>query len=87
MTIDVKKLPIKYRPKPSGKIGVWLFYVHFADITYSETTKSYWTKFLSTGLSIECKTKQETDKMIREEVGQFLKDVLVDDNKQPIISI
>ena len=87
MTIDIKKLPIKYRPKPNGKVGVWLFYVHFADITYSDVTKSYWTRFLATALSIECKDKKETDKMIRAEVGQFIKDILTDDNKQPIITI
>lgn len=86
MKIDLKKLPIKYRPKPSGKIGVWLFYVHFADITYSEATKSYWTRFLSTGLNIECKDKKETDEMIRAEVGQFLIYCLIDENKQSIIS-
>jgi len=87
MEINVKKLPIKYRPKPNGKIGVWLFYIHFADITYSKEFDSYSTRFLATALSVECKNKVDTDKMIRDEVGQFLKDVLVDDKKQPIIKL
>ena len=76
MKINPQQLPIKYRPKPNGKIGVWLYYIHFADITYSETLKTYWTRFLSTRLNIECKTKKETDEMIRAEVAQFLTDVL-----------
>lgn len=87
MKIDVKKLPIKYRPKPSGQIGVWIYYLHIADITYSEKTKTYSTLFLSTELSIECKDKKETDEMIRAEVGQFLIFCLTDDKKQPIITV
>lgn len=87
MKIDLKKLPIKYRPKPSGEIGVWIYYLHIADITYSDTTKTYSTRFLSTGLSIEEKNKKATDEMIREEVGQFLMYILIDDNKQPIVNL
>ncbi len=87
MKIDIKKLPIKYRPKPSGEVGVWIYYLHIADITYDQKTKTYSTRFLSTGLSIEEKDKKATDEMIRAEVAQFLMYILVDDNKQPIITI
>jgi len=87
MKIDLKKLPIKYRPKPSGEIGVWIYYLEIAHISYSETTKSYFTRFLSTGLSIEEKDKKSTDEMIRAEVGQFLMYCLTDENKQPIINL
>jgi hypothetical protein len=87
MKIDIKKLPIKYRPTPSGEVGVWIYYLHIANITYSEITKTYFTRFLSTGLSIEEKDKKSTDDMIRAEVEQFLMFCLVDDNKQPIITV
>lgn len=75
------KLPIIYRKLPSGKIAVWLLYLHIANITYSDACKSWFINF--TNLSDEVhqyNSKAECDTAVRRVAAQFLTECLEQNN-------
>lgn len=77
MEINRDKLPIIYHKLPSGKIHVTLIAVPVANVSYSETLKSWFVYFLNiSDVVAECNSKKECIRLIEDKVVEYLKDVL-----------
>ena len=76
MNIDRSVLPIVYR-KQTKKTAAFLIGIHIANVTFSETSKTYFVNFREISDDVvELNNMEEVEKEIENAVVKFLEDCL-----------